>query len=59
MTPFGARLRLLRQARGVSLAELAAALHVSAPYLSALEHGHRGRPSSGLVHQVNEFFGLI
>lgn len=59
MTPFGARLRALREARGVTLSELAAALQVSAAYLSALEHGHRGRPSAGLVHQVNEFFGLI
>jgi transcriptional regulator with XRE-family HTH domain len=59
MTPFGARLRALREARGVGLTELARALHVSAAYLSALEHGHRGRPSAGLVHQVNEFFGLI
>jgi transcriptional regulator with XRE-family HTH domain len=59
MTPFGARLRALREARGVGLTELARALHVSAAYLSALEHGHRGRPSAGLVHQVNEYFGLI
>lgn len=59
MTPFGARLRALREARGVTLTELARALHVSAAYLSALEHGHRGRPSPGLIHQVNEYFGLI
>jgi transcriptional regulator with XRE-family HTH domain len=59
MTPFGIRLRTLREARGVSQAELAAALQVSAAYLSALEHGRRGRPSAGLIHQVNEFFGLI
>jgi transcriptional regulator with XRE-family HTH domain len=59
VTPFGARLRALRQARGATLTELAAALQVSAAYLSALEHGPRGRPSAGLVHQVNEFFGLI
>jgi transcriptional regulator with XRE-family HTH domain len=59
MTPFGARLRALREARGVTLRDLATALQVSSAYLSALEHGHRGRPSSGLVHQVNEFFGLI
>ena len=32
---------------------------MSAAYLSALEHGRRGAPSAGLVHQVNEFFGLI
>ncbi len=59
MTPFGARLRELRAQRGVTLKELAATLQVSAAYLSALEHGRRGQPSAGLVHQVNEFFGLI
>jgi len=59
MTPFGARLRALREARGISQAQLAAALDVSAAYLSALEHGRRGRPSPGLIHQVNAYFGLI
>jgi transcriptional regulator with XRE-family HTH domain len=59
MTPFGARLRELRAQRSVTLKELAAALQVSPAYLSALEHGRRGKPSPGLVHQVNEFFGLI
>ncbi len=59
MTPFGARLRVLRTERGVTLKHLAGELQVSAAYLSALEHGKRGTPSAGLVHQVNEFFGLI
>ncbi|MSP03950.1 MAG: XRE family transcriptional regulator [Acetobacteraceae bacterium] len=59
MTPFGARLRALRAERGVTLKQLASALQVSAAYVSALEHGRRGAPSTGLVHQVNEFFGLI
>lgn len=59
MTPFGARLRALRAERNVTLKQLAAALQVSAAYVSALEHGQRGAPSVGLVHQVNEFFGLI
>jgi len=59
MTPFGARLRALRASRGVTLKQLAEALQVSAAYLSALEHGKRGAPSAGLVHQVNEYFGLI
>jgi transcriptional regulator with XRE-family HTH domain len=59
MTPFGERLRALRDARGITLTDLAAALHVSPAYLSALEHGKRGRPSAGLIHQVNEHFGLI
>jgi transcriptional regulator with XRE-family HTH domain len=59
MTPFGARLRALRAARGITLKTLAARLQVSAAYLSALEHGKRGAPSSGLVHQVCDVFDLI
>jgi transcriptional regulator with XRE-family HTH domain len=59
MTPFGARLRALRAERSVTLKALANELQVSPAYLSALEHGKRGAPSAGLVHQVNEFFGLI
>jgi len=59
MTPFGARVRGLRAERGITLRRLAAELQVSAAYLSALEHGKRGAPGAGLVHQVNEFFGLI
>ncbi|EKE78482.1 MULTISPECIES: helix-turn-helix domain-containing protein [Oceanibaculum] len=59
MTPFGERLRALRAARGVTLKEMAAALQVSSAYLSALEHGHRGRPTDGLIHQICGYFGLI
>lgn len=59
MTPFGEKLRALRQARGVLLKDMAAELQVSAAYLSALEHGRRGAASAGLVHQVCQFFGLI
>ncbi len=59
MTPLGARLRALRKARGVTLGQMAEAMQLSSAYLSALENGHRGRPSAGLIHQVCEFFGLI
>jgi transcriptional regulator with XRE-family HTH domain len=59
MTPFGARLRGLRAARGITLKDLASRLQVSAAYLSALEHGKRGAPGSGLVHQVCDAFDLI
>ena len=59
MTPFGARLRALRAERGMTLKDLAAQLQVSAAYLSALEHGKRGAPRPGLVHQVCEALGLI
>lgn len=59
MTPFGARLRVLRAERSMTLKRLAAELQVSSAYLSALEHGKRGAPSPGLVHQVCEALGLI
>ena len=58
MTPFGLRLRELRRERGKTLKAMAASLHVSPAYLSALEHGHRGRPSSGFVQQVSAYFNL-
>ena len=59
MTPFGARVRALRAEREMTLRTLAAHLQVSSAYLSALEHGRRGPPGAGLVHQVCELFGLI
>jgi transcriptional regulator with XRE-family HTH domain len=59
MTPFGARLRALRAERNMTQKELATHLQVSAAYVSALEHGRRGAPSTGLVHQVCDIFGLI
>ncbi|MBU6419421.1 MAG: helix-turn-helix domain-containing protein [Proteobacteria bacterium] len=59
MTPLGQKLRELRQARGILLKDMAAALQVSSAYLSALEHGRRGAPSAGLIHQICQFFGLI
>lgn len=59
MTPFGARVRELRAERGVSLSEMAQALQISAAYLSALEHGRRGRPSPVLVDQICGFFHII
>jgi len=59
VTPFGEKLRALRAGRGMTAAQLAATLQVSAAYLSALEHGHRGAPGGGLVHQICDVFGLI
>jgi transcriptional regulator with XRE-family HTH domain len=59
MTPFGAKLRELRAAQGMTLRDLAQRLDVSAAYLSALEHGRRGLPGDGLVHHVCQVFGLI
>lgn len=59
MTPFGARLREKRLEQGMTLKDMAERLQVSAAYLSALEHGKRGAPSTGLVHQVCDVLGLI
>lgn len=59
MTPFGKRIREHRNARGITLKKMAADLGVSSAYFSALEHGHRGRPSSGLVAQIAGYFGLM
>jgi transcriptional regulator with XRE-family HTH domain len=59
MTPFGAKIRQLRQQRGISQKQMAADLHVSAAYLSALEHGHRGRPAPGFIMQIAGYLGCI
>ncbi len=59
MTPFGSKLRALRAARGLSAKQMAEGLGVSAAYLSALEHGHRGRPNRRFVHQVCQYLGII
>jgi len=59
MTPFGERLRALRAERGISAKQMAEGLGVSAAYLSALEHGHRGRPNRRFVHAVCQFLGII
>lgn len=59
MTPFGARLRKLRAERGISQKEMASAIGVSAAYLSALEHGHRGVPAWSLLHRIIEYLNVI
>ena len=59
MTPFGERVRTLRNERGVTQADMAAALGVSPAYLSALEHGRRGRPTWVLVQRVIGYLNVI
>ena len=59
MTPFGSKLRALRAARGLSAKAMADGLGVSPAYLSALEHGHRGRPNRRFVHRVCQYLGII
>jgi len=59
VTPLGAKIRELRAKRGVSLKEMAAALAVSSAYLSALEHGKRGKPTWFLVQRIITYFNVI
>ena len=58
-TPFGQRVHELRRAHGMTLSQLAAELGVSPAYLSALEHGQRGRPSWWLVQRIIAVFNII
>jgi transcriptional regulator with XRE-family HTH domain len=59
MTPFGAKLRRLRREKGVSQKEMAASIGVSAAYLSAMEHGHRGVPNWAMVQKIIGYFNVI
>ena len=59
MTPFGERLRALRAERGIALKTMAAALGLSPAYLSALEHGRRGRPTHALVVAICAQLNII
>ncbi len=59
MTPLGLKLRAMREERGVSLKEMAKALRVSSAYLSALEHGRRGKPTWMLLQRIIAYFNVI
>lgn len=59
MTPFGDRMRKLRAERGITLKEMADGIGVSSAYLSALEHGKRGRPGWHLIQRILTFFNII
>jgi transcriptional regulator with XRE-family HTH domain len=59
MTPFGLKVRSMREKRGITLKEMATALELSPAYLSALEHGRRGKPSRTHVFRVCAYFNII
>ncbi len=59
MTPFGEAMRELRRRKGVTQRTLAAALGVTPAYLSALEHGRRGRPTFELLQRIAGYFNII
>jgi len=59
MTPFGERMRKMRAERGITLKEMASDIGVSSAYLSALEHGKRGRPGWHLLQRIISYFNII
>ena len=59
VTPLGAKMREMRDARGITLKQMAAALNVSSAYLSALEHGKRGKPTWILLQRIIHYFNVI
>jgi transcriptional regulator with XRE-family HTH domain len=59
LTPLGAKLRTLREEKGVTMSQMAEALEVTPSYLSALEHGNRGRPTTLRLHQICAYFTII
>ncbi len=59
MTPFGVKMRQLREEKGLNQKQMAKDLGVSAAYLSALEHGHRGVPSWQFLQRVIGYFNII
>jgi transcriptional regulator with XRE-family HTH domain len=59
MTPFGQELRKLRQHKRVTQRALAEAIGVTPAYLSALEHGRRGRPTFQLLQRIAGYFNII
>ncbi|MFD0916985.1 helix-turn-helix domain-containing protein [Pseudahrensia aquimaris] len=58
-TPLGIYLRDKRAALGISQKEMAAGIGVSSAYLSALEHGKRGKPSFALLQRIIGYLGVI
>lgn len=52
-------MRKMRAERGVTLKDMADAIGVSSAYLSALEHGKRGRPGWHLIQRIIAYFNII
>ena len=59
MTPFGEKIRRLRADRAITLKQMSTAIGVSSAYLSALEHGKRGRPGWHLIQRIIAYFNII
>jgi transcriptional regulator with XRE-family HTH domain len=59
LTPFGECMRRIRRERGITLKEMAEGVGVSSAYLSALEHGKRGRPGWHLLQRLLSYLNII
>ena len=59
MTPFGEKMRKLRADRAITMKQMSTAIGVSSAYLSALEHGKRGRPGWHLIQRIIAYFNII
>ena len=59
MTPFGLKMRELRRQHNRTQQQQATFLGVSKAYVSALEMGERGQPSTIFVDQICVWLGLI
>ena len=59
MTPFGEKMRKLRTDRAITLKQMSSAIGVSSAYLSALEHGKRGRPGWHLIQRIIAYYNII
>ena len=55
---FGPTIRLLRQAKGISLREMARQLGVSPAFLSQIEAGRQHKIPRGRIVQVAEMLGV-
>ena len=52
-------MRKLRAGRAITLKQMSEAIGVSSAYLSALEHGKRGRPGWHLIQRIITYFNII
>jgi len=59
MSPFGIKLRQLREKKGMTLTTMAKTLGITSAYLSQLETGKRGQPSAVMVDRICAILGLI
>lgn len=58
MTPFGLYLEHLRRSRGLQQQQLADQLHVAPCYISAIEKGRKGPPTSKIVDALIDALAL-